>query len=87
MVSGMNRISSNMHTIAGGESINSPALSRIKTGEAGMVSPSMRNFQITDLLEQSLMKTAKDKADKQMRQVLEIYKRQIKGEDELNSLN
>lgn len=34
-----------------------------------------------------MLKSAKDKADKQLRQVLEIYKRQIKPDEELNSLN
>lgn len=51
MVSRMDRMRSNLQTIAAGESVHSPALSRFKTGEVGMVSPSLRNFHITDLLE------------------------------------
>lgn len=51
----------------------------------GMASPSLTSFNITDLLEKSIVQGSKDKAEKKMKQIIEFYKRQVKDETELKS--
>lgn len=51
------------------------------------VSPSLAfsNFHITDLLERSLIVGTKQREQSKLRQVIELYKRSVKGDKELGS--
>ena len=48
-------------------------------------SPAFSNFHITDLLERSLIVGTKQREQSKLRQVIELYKRSVKGDKELGS--
>jgi hypothetical protein len=52
-----------------------------------MLSQSITNFQIADLLDKSLAQTGREKADQKMRAIIQLYKRQVKDDTYLAHAN
>ena len=48
-------------------------------------SPALTNFHITDLLERSIIKGAKEREQNKLRQIIEFYKRSVKADKEISS--
>ena len=48
-------------------------------------SPALTNFHITDLLERSIIKGAKEREQNKLRQIIEFYKRSVKADKEITS--
>jgi hypothetical protein len=49
----------------------------------GPSSPALSHFHITDLLERSIIMGAKEREQSKLRQIVEFYKRSVKGDKEL----
>ena len=75
----LDHIASKFHQVSTNHSVALPSLAQ---------SPSnisyVSNFHITDLLERSIMSGAREKAQANLRQVIEFYKRSVKGDRDLH---
>ena len=75
----IHRASTNLHTLF--------SQTHESSLPAGVLSPSITNFQIADLLDKSLAQTGKEKADQKMRAIIQLYKRQVKDDTHLGHSN
>jgi hypothetical protein len=61
--------------------VSLPSIHRASTNvgltslEVGLMSPSLTNFQITDMLEKSMLVNSREKAEKHLKSILSIFKR------------
>ena len=52
--------------------------------DATSATPALTNFHITDLLERSIIFGSQEREQNKLRQIIEFYKRSVKGDHEMN---
>jgi hypothetical protein len=74
----LDHIASKFHQVSTNHSVALPSLVKSPSNISHV-----SNFHITDLLEKSIMSGAREKAQANLRQVIEFYKRSVKGDKDL----